>query len=373
MLCVSLCLGFSISCTTSDNSQSESLVESQSDGLSDSEQEKEEQKSSIYSLSALYEAGKLTQEDLLNIAYYSSNAQYNIELMGEDFVPTVDATLTPELESELKETIVNVYKSRKINPWESAEPEMFEIDYYCGYYGGYHIMKYDNGRDGFYQDSTVTFFEIGGVIFGFMLTYHDTHIEGISFSKEESGVLEVCGDNSVPINTVDLAPLFDFCDSFDGVDALKDFFVGNGEKSYILPYFNNPEHVSVQSQNIKLCYNKDVSSYDYIEKIKYSYSLALLVDIYDSELNKYIQAANLSVLFASKGASYKYDGGAIVYEKYKYVDSLCPMYNYVVALYAKCNGVYLAIAEIYYYAEQDIPLEYFEELFASCKFEWVQA
>ena len=97
MLFIVFCLGLSLGCDiSSDNFQSESQSELESTSTQE-ETPKEEQKGSVYSLHALYEAGKLTQEDLLNIAYYSDNAKYNEELMGEDFVPTVDATLTPEL------------------------------------------------------------------------------------------------------------------------------------------------------------------------------------------------------------------------------------------------------------------------------------
>ena len=55
-----------------------------------------------------YDAGKLTQEDLLNIAYYSGNAWCNPDLMGEDFVPTVEAELTEELEKEIQKTLAQI-------------------------------------------------------------------------------------------------------------------------------------------------------------------------------------------------------------------------------------------------------------------------
>ena len=63
-----------------------------------------------------------------------------------------------------------------------------------------------------------------------------------------------------------------------------------------------------------------------------------------------------------------------VYVKYKYIDKNFPQYNYVVVLYQKNDkGSSYVSAEIYYYAEQDIPIEYFEKLFTNDKFEWVQA
>ena len=67
LLCRIVFSGFSFGCAiTNQNAQSTSESES-------AEIPKEEQKGSIYSLHALYEAGKLTQEDLLNIAYYSDS------------------------------------------------------------------------------------------------------------------------------------------------------------------------------------------------------------------------------------------------------------------------------------------------------------
>ena len=156
LLCISVCLGLCFGCTrlTSDK-ESESVPE--------------EKTGEVFTLRALYEAGKLSKEDLLNIAYYSNNAKYNNELIGEDFTPTADNTLSPELEKKLQETIANFYRTRKINPWKNASAKWFKIEGYYGFYNGYHILKYDNGNDGLYQDSTVTLVEIGGVKFGFEL------------------------------------------------------------------------------------------------------------------------------------------------------------------------------------------------------------
>ena len=97
---------------------------------------------------------------MLNIAYYSGNAKYNEELIGEDFVPTVDAKLTPELENEILETIANVYRTRKISPWEVAEKESFEIDWYGGYYNGYNMVRYKEVYDNYYPVCFSYFLEI---------------------------------------------------------------------------------------------------------------------------------------------------------------------------------------------------------------------
>ena len=127
---VSFVLAFAIALCGCGNTRdnSESVAESES-VVVESEEEKEKI-GGDYTLEALYDAGKLTQEDLLNIAYYSGNARYNLDLMGEDFVPTVEAELTEELEKEIQKTLAQIACDRKINPASKFSPETYEIEYY---------------------------------------------------------------------------------------------------------------------------------------------------------------------------------------------------------------------------------------------------
>lgn len=358
LLCIIFCLGLSFGCSkTNPNTQSKSESESV-------EKPKEEQKGSIYSLHALYAAGKLTQEDLLNIAYYSDNAKYNEELMGEDFVPTVDATLTPELENELKETIVNVYKNRKVYAYK-LQVENIEIEYYCGYYEGYYLIEYDIGIGPFFPDGTIVFTEIGGVKFGFSASYYDPQIDGVNFDKDDGSVLEVSSENFAP-------PCIAY-DSFSNLEEVKNSLQGTGQYKFLLPRFQNMMNVNVEDVNFKLRYNDWVI--DYPEKKDLDHMLAFVVtaSIEDLNLQKYVESSKLQIMMHIPKISIELNSKFICV-KYKYIDKNFPQYNYVVVLYQKNDkGSSYVSAEIYYYAEQDIPIEYFEKLFTNDKFEWVQA
>lgn len=389
LLCIIVCLGLSFGCAiTSQNTLSTSEVESETQGESESEIEsapnqeetpKEEQKGSIYSLHALYEAGKLTQEDLLNIAYYSGNAQYNEELIGEDFVPTVDATLTPELENELLETIANVYRTRKINPWFVAQPESFEIVFYSGCYNGYNIVQYKEVYDNYYPVYFSYFLEIGGVVFEFAGSDEtNSQIYGI-INLGDSGVLEIKTPNLVK-------NLAYYYNKFDSFDMFEDFLQTNHPNNKIFNLnINSLNEVGKQDVKYAVRYFYESDTYPNLEKSKKFDNITLSFTIKDSKLLQYTNTEYLSVMvcvYDSSFSPYKMPE-KLIYEGYRFrgvlYPELClvypeynwlyPEYNYSVVLY---NEKFEEFSVILYRAEQDIPLEYFENLFTLDKFETLE-
>lgn len=329
----------------------------------------EEQSGEVFTLRALYEAGKLSKEDLLNIAYHSNNAMYNKELIGEDFSPTVDNTLTPELESNLKETIANFYRTRKINPWENASAERFKIEGYYGFYNGYHILKYDNGTDGIYLDSTITIVDIGGVKFGFKLTYNNTHIDGVSLTLNNS-VVEIY--NLYLAENIGL-----HIKEHDDFESLKNFLTlyHSGFKVFY-PLLNNFNGVEISHQKHTVRYYYESETYpDFSQSSDFS-NITTSFTITDPSLAPYTDSAQLRVMINTHISSLNYSfiptQKDIIYSKYKYVGELYPEYNYVVVVYRILpNDLHYEFLKIYYQANNDIPLEYFENLFSPDKFEWI--
>ena len=300
LLCIIFCLGLGFGCSiTSQKPQSASEVESETQSEPESEIEsapnqeempKEEQKGSIYSLHALYEAGKLTQEDLLNIAYYSDNAKYNEELMGEDFVPTVDATLTPELENELKETIANVYRTRKINPWFVAQPESFEIVFYFGCYNGYNIVQYKEVYDNYYPMYFSYFLEIGGVVFEFAGSDEtNSQIYGID-NIDEGCVLEIKTPNLVK-------SLAYYYIEFDGFEMLEEFLQTNHPNNKIFNLnLDLLNEVEIQDLKYAVRYFYESDTYPNLEKSKRFDNITLSFTIKDSKLLQYTNSEYLSTM-----------------------------------------------------------------------------
>ena len=326
----------------------------------------EEQSGEVFTLRALYEAGKLSKEDLLNIAYYSDNAKYNNELIGEDFTPTVDNTLSPELENKLTETIANFYRTREINPWKNAPAERFKIEGYYGFYNGYHILKYDNGSDGIYPDSTVTTVEIGGVKFGFKLTYNATHIDGVSLTPSNN-VLELYLNENIGLNFKE----------YDDFESLKTFLTlyHSGFKVFY-PMLNNFNGVEISRQKHTVRYYYESETYpDFSQSSDFS-NITTSFTITDPSLTPYADSAQLRVMINTHISSLNYSfiptPKDIIYSKYKYVGDLYPEYNYVIVLYRiLSNNSHYEFFEVYYQANNDIPIEYLKNLFSLDNFEWI--
>ena len=370
LLCISVCLGLCFGCTrlTSDK---ESAFES----VFESESVPEEKTGEVFTLRALYEAGKLSKEDLLNIAYYSNNARYNNELIGEDFTPTADNTLSPELENKLQETIANFYRTREIHPWKNASAERFKIEGYYGFYNGYHILKYDNGSDGFYQDSTVTLVEIGGVKFGFQLTYHATHIDCVSLEVTDNNVLEI---NEFVVPSVAFSETLK---SFSEVLLYTD--LNQSKQSYCFLNFEKLTNVSVKNQIYYAVYPIDPSTFvDCAEKFSRILGYFLSFEIEDVKLEQYgLHSIKIAVwsdivtLSSLSTANFKYEKlKNVEYSLYNESGNLnfsyeipkdCPQYNYVIHINSQSNKNWAGrTLMIFYESPTDIPLEYFKTLFS---------
>ncbi len=91
----------------------------------------------FYTLQEAYNAGYLTKEEIMSIAYYHNGGRvYNEEIMSEDYKPI---TKTPQ---ELSEKTVNKIKENAAHEYNSehdpkikATADGFTIDQYYGTYG----------------------------------------------------------------------------------------------------------------------------------------------------------------------------------------------------------------------------------------------
>ena len=92
----------------------------------------------LYNLEEVYEASRITKQDLLNIAYYNNNGKLNEELMGENFVPD---TYEEDKEILLKilNTLVAYHKEEDI---EVTREEILDSFEYYGCYNGFHAFTY---------------------------------------------------------------------------------------------------------------------------------------------------------------------------------------------------------------------------------------
>ena len=108
----------------------------------------EETAGSFYTLQEAYDNGWLTQEDLMNIAYYNNGGRTdNEEIMSEDYQP---APQTPEVLSEktelkIKSTAAKEYREDNI---KDVVADGFTITRYYGTYGDcVAVMMTDNYTD----------------------------------------------------------------------------------------------------------------------------------------------------------------------------------------------------------------------------------
>ena len=363
LLCISLCLGFCFGCA-SLTSDRESVFESES--------VPEEKTGEVFTLRALYEAGKLSKEDLINIAYHSNNAMYNKELIGEDFTSTVDNTLTPELESNLKETIANFYRTRKINPWKGVAAERFKIEGYYGFYNGYHILKYDNGMDGYFPDPTKMLHSIGEVKFAF--TEEDqTHIDCVSLEVTDNNVLEI---NEFAVPHLTYSETFN---SFSEVLLYTD--LNQSKQTYCFLNFDKLTNVTIRNQLYYAVYPNAPSTYtDDTEKFSKILGFFTSFELEDVNLEQYgLHSIKIAVwsdivtLSSLSTANFKYEKlKNVEYSIYNESGNLsfsyelpkdCPQYNYVIHINSQSNTNWGGrTLMIFYESPTDIPLEYFESL-----------
>ena len=373
LLCIGMCLGLCFGCTrlTSDK---ESAFES----VFESESAPEEKTGEVFTLRALYEAGKLSKEDLLNIAYHSNNAMYNKELIGEDFSPTVDNTLTTELESNLKETIANFYRTREINPWKNAPAERFKIEGYYGFYNGYHILKYDNGMDGYFPDPTKMLHSIGEVKFAF--TEEDqTHIDCVSLEVTDNNVLEI-NEFAVPHLT--------YSETFNSFSEVLLYTALNQSKqTYCFLNFDKLTNVTIRNQLYYAVYPNAPSTFaDDTEKFSKILGFFTSFELEDVNLEQYgLHSIKIAVwsdivtLSSLSTANFKYEKlKNVEYSIYNESGNLsfsyelpkdCPQYNYVINVNSKSNKNWLGrTLTVFYESPTDIPLEYFKTLFSQRAF-----
>ncbi len=78
----------------------------------------------FYSLQEAYEAGYLTKEEIMSIAYYHNGGRvYNEEIMSEEYTPI----------PKIRSTAAHGYNERF--PDQNAAADDFSINKYCGTYG----------------------------------------------------------------------------------------------------------------------------------------------------------------------------------------------------------------------------------------------
>lgn len=117
---------------------------------------------SFYSLEDAYKNGRLTQDDLLSIAYYyNQGTKGNEALMGENYAPNpmVPATLDEERANQIKRTYLN-----EVIGMPEGTFEHIVIRAYYGTYGGSVVMNITDDYHG-YDYVFEPEYEIGGVWF----------------------------------------------------------------------------------------------------------------------------------------------------------------------------------------------------------------
>ena len=97
----------------------------------------------IYRLQEVYEAGEIDRTALLNIAYYSGNAEYNSDEIDEDFVPIEKGELSEETSLEIRECLAEKARMDEKYPEEDAKAEDYKIMGYYGCYNGYYAFFYE--------------------------------------------------------------------------------------------------------------------------------------------------------------------------------------------------------------------------------------
>ena len=83
----------------------------------------------FYSLQEAYEAGYLTKEEIMSIAYYHNGGRvYNEEIMSEEYTPIPKRNV-----KKIRSTAAHGYNERF--PDQNAAADDFSINKYCGTYG----------------------------------------------------------------------------------------------------------------------------------------------------------------------------------------------------------------------------------------------
>lgn len=119
----------------------------------------------LYDLKEAYEAGWLTKEDLMSIAYYHNGGREgNEDLMAEDFEPIPKTPLSEETESAIKETAANDLRNDKKSPIPDADASKFVILEYCGTYGNCYAVRLNSPYFEFPAVIIDEWVDIGGVV-----------------------------------------------------------------------------------------------------------------------------------------------------------------------------------------------------------------
>ncbi len=90
----------------------------------------------FYTVKEAYEAGFLTRDDIMTIAYYHNGGRvYNEESMGANFTPVAKTPQELSKETSLQIRNTAAYDYRKEFPETKAVADEFQIIEYCGTYG----------------------------------------------------------------------------------------------------------------------------------------------------------------------------------------------------------------------------------------------
>ena len=119
----------------------------------------------FYTVEEAYEAGYLTREDLMSIAYYHNGGrEYNENCMPESYQP---APMQPE---EIDTATANAIKDEYIEEfrpdYEATREDIFIDHYYGCYNGAFAVIISDNFSD---FPGVIDFVEIDGVTFYYPL------------------------------------------------------------------------------------------------------------------------------------------------------------------------------------------------------------
>lgn len=113
-----------------------------------SEQRYSESVGTFYTLEEAYEAGFLTRDDLMSIAYYHNGGRQNNEsVMAEDYAPKpkVPKELSEEISLKIRNTAAYDFRNDESVNAPKAVADDFKIIEYCGTYNHcVAIMMTDN-------------------------------------------------------------------------------------------------------------------------------------------------------------------------------------------------------------------------------------
>lgn len=102
----------------------------------------------FYTLEEAYEAGFLTRDDLMSIAYYHNGGrEHNESIMDEEYAPKprVPQELSEEMSSKIRNTAAYDYRNDEFMNAPEAVADDFQIIEYCGTYNDcVAIMMTDN-------------------------------------------------------------------------------------------------------------------------------------------------------------------------------------------------------------------------------------